>query len=269
MRREAGAEVESVEMRGRSRDARRLEGGVVRGSTLCLLRARESSGSASRVWAGGGEDWRMPEDGWRKDKGVEEGRAAEAGYSAERASASPSSSSDRVRVWGTVLRDVRGAVRRVGEEEDGEKAKAEWREDWSDSSAGVWCGVVTRAGLGLVRGSMVTMGGRGRGESEQGSIAGTGLGQTMVVVSVKMRVGACHARRPSAQPRRSSNGLSHASLSARAHHHPLPRLPASLSKPPKYIAQLVESSRPSLRRAPNTAAGAAILDNPSPRSDPA
>ena len=81
---------------------------------------------------------------------MEEESEAEAwAYSAERASASPSSSSDLVRMCGTVLTGLDGwGFLGVGDEPlNGTKAKAEWRDDWSDSSVGVWCGVLTRAGL--------------------------------------------------------------------------------------------------------------------------
>lgn len=135
----------------RSMDAR--EGELVRLSTLCLLRTRRGSGSRSSVRLGGGEDWRRPADGWRYDK--EEEREAEAGYSGEWASPSSSSSSDRVRVCGTVLVEARCVVVRAVDV--GDEAKAEWREAWSDSRAGVWCGSLTRAGLGMVRESMVKM----------------------------------------------------------------------------------------------------------------
>ena len=88
--------------------------------------------------------------------------AAAGGNSAEWASGSPSSSSDRDRVWGTVLGDVWGVVRDVGDEFLGLKANAERSDDWSGSSVGVWCGVLTRAGLDSVRESMVTMGSAAR-----------------------------------------------------------------------------------------------------------
>lgn len=115
------AEAESVGIKMRSMDVSEAEGEDVRLSTLCLLRARESSGSASRVRVDEGEDWVIPAEGWRKERGVVE-REAEAGaYSGEWASASPSSSSDRVRVCGTVLGDDECVcVRCVGDEFTGE-----------------------------------------------------------------------------------------------------------------------------------------------------
>ncbi|TBU35482.1 hypothetical protein BD311DRAFT_3769 [Dichomitus squalens] len=90
---------------------------------------------------------------------MEEEEVEAGAYSAERASASPSSSSDLVRVCGTVLAGLGGwGVLNVGDELfKGTKAKAEWRDDWSGSSVGVWCGVPTRAGLDWVLESMVTM----------------------------------------------------------------------------------------------------------------
>ena len=80
-------------------------------------------------------------------------------YSAERASASPSSSSDLVRVCGTVLAvvDCWGFLDVGDEVFKGTKAKAERREDWSGSRFGVWCGVLTRGRLDGVRESMVAM----------------------------------------------------------------------------------------------------------------
>ncbi len=59
------AEAESVGIKVRSIDASEVEGEDVRLSTLCLLRARESSGSASRVRADEDEDGVTPEEGWR------------------------------------------------------------------------------------------------------------------------------------------------------------------------------------------------------------
>ena len=57
---------ESGGINARSMDASELEGDVVRLSTLCLLRARASSGSASSEGGVGGEERRMPEEeGWR------------------------------------------------------------------------------------------------------------------------------------------------------------------------------------------------------------
>ncbi len=53
--------VESAGINARSMDARELEGDVVRLSTLCLLRARVSSGSAASDGGVGGEE-RMPEE---------------------------------------------------------------------------------------------------------------------------------------------------------------------------------------------------------------
>ncbi len=80
-------------------------------------------------------------------------------YSAERASASPSSSSDLVRVWGTVLAglDCWGFLDVGDELFKGTKANTERRDDWSGSRFGVWCGVLTRGGLDGVRESMVAM----------------------------------------------------------------------------------------------------------------
>ena len=59
------ADAESEIIRARSEDVSEVEGGAVWLSTLCLLRARESSGSVSSVRIEGGGERARPEDGWR------------------------------------------------------------------------------------------------------------------------------------------------------------------------------------------------------------
>ncbi len=145
MRMSAGAE--SGKIKARSMEARDEAGDEGWGSTLCRLRARASSASASRLAGADGDEKEVLADGWRKDK---EGEETESGaYSGDGASLSASSSSARVRVCGTV-RIVCAGVLGVGDELGEERERGAWAVG-SESSAGDWCGSVTRGEEGCVR----------------------------------------------------------------------------------------------------------------------
>lgn len=154
MRMRAGAE--SGEIKARSMEARDEEAGDEGwGSTLCRLRARASSASASRLVGADGDEKEVLADGWRKDK---EGEETESGaYSGGGATLSASSSSARVRVCGTVCTGVLG----VGDELGEERGRGAWAVG-SESSAGDWSGSVTRGEEGCVRERMVTAVAAGR-----------------------------------------------------------------------------------------------------------